>query len=99
MQQRAWPVALGFGLLHGFGFAGALRELGVPSNQLIEALGAFNLGVEFGQLTFVLLLTLAARALAGPLRAHTPAGRHLVAYGLGTTATLWVVQRSLQLGV
>ncbi len=48
-----WQIAFGFGLIHGFGFASVLAELGLPSNQLIAALLGFNLGVELGQLAIV----------------------------------------------
>jgi len=48
-----WPLAFGFGLLHGFGFAGALAELDLSSNHLIASLVGFNLGVEIGQLVIV----------------------------------------------
>lgn len=54
-QDRSWWVAAGFGLLHGFGFAGALGDLGVTGLAKITALGGFNLGVELGQLGLVLL--------------------------------------------
>ena len=55
-DMRPW-IAFGFGLIHGFGFAGALSEVGLPSTGLLWALGGFNLGVELGQLAFVLPLT------------------------------------------
>lgn len=50
-----WPVAFLFGLVHGFGFAGVLRDLGLPRDALALSLVSFNLGVEAGQLAFVLL--------------------------------------------
>ncbi|MEL7371637.1 MAG: HupE/UreJ family protein [Myxococcota bacterium] len=96
--QQTWIVALGFGLLHGFGFAGALRALGIPSSQIVEALGAFNLGVEAGQLVFILGLTAIARMLARWLRSYTSVGRHIVAHAIGATAVLWTVERAFQLG-
>jgi HupE / UreJ protein len=51
--ERGWMVAFGFGLLHGFGFANALRDLGLHSGQLAATLFGFNLGVELGQLAIV----------------------------------------------
>ncbi len=48
-----WPVAFAFGLVHGFGFAGALQEVGLPPNAVVPALAAFNIGVEFGQVAIV----------------------------------------------
>lgn len=56
--RQAWKLALGFGLIHGMGFANGLRELGLSSSHFIETLVAFNLGVEFGQMAVVLLFGL-----------------------------------------
>ncbi|MFN0185736.1 MAG: HupE/UreJ family protein [Aquabacterium sp.] len=53
VQGRRWLVAFGFGLIHGFGFAGVLTELGLPQDALLLALLSFNLGVELGQLAIV----------------------------------------------
>lgn len=53
VTRRLWIVALGFGLVHGFGFAGALGELGLPDKDRLLSLVAFNLGVELGQLVVV----------------------------------------------
>lgn len=57
-SRKPWLVAFAFGLLHGFGFAGALGELGLPENNLLSALLFFNIGVELGQLFFVVVLLL-----------------------------------------
>ena len=54
--RAPWLVAFSFGLLHGFGFAGALAEVGLPQNAIPIALFAFNVGVELGQLIFVALV-------------------------------------------
>ena len=64
--ERGWTVAFGFGLLHGFGFANALRDLGLQTGQLAVTLFGFNLGVELGQLAIVglfLPLALSVRSL------------------------------------
>lgn len=53
--RKPWLIALGFGLLHGLGFAGALADIGLPKGQEIWALLLFNLGVEIGQILFVIL--------------------------------------------
>jgi len=50
---RRWPLAFGFGLIHGFGFANVLLDLGLPAGDLALALAAFNIGVELGQLAIV----------------------------------------------
>lgn len=54
VTRRVWLLALGFGLIHGFGFAFVLADLGLPTDQRIVALLAFNLGVELGQVAIVL---------------------------------------------
>jgi hypothetical protein len=60
LQQRLhinhWLLAFSFGLIHGMGFANGLKELGLSSSYFIETLIAFNVGVEFGQLSVVLLV-------------------------------------------
>lgn len=87
-----WMVAFAFGLLHGFGFAGALVEIGLPQTDIPLALLFFNVGVELGQLAFIgVLLSLVAllrRLVALPRAA--PVAR---AYGIGTIATFWVFER------
>lgn len=56
VSKRLWLVGFGFGLIHGFGFAGALSELGLPQGARLQALVGFNLGVELGQLMVVAVL-------------------------------------------
>jgi hydrogenase/urease accessory protein HupE len=67
--DRRWLVTFAFGLVHGFGFARALSEIGLPTNALVPALAAFNIGVEIGQVAIVALvfplLLLADRIMAG----------------------------------
>ena len=58
-----WRVAFVFGLIHGFGFAGALREIGLPTNAVATALAAFNIGVEIGQVAIVAIVVPALIAL------------------------------------
>lgn len=88
-----WAVAFAFGLVHGFGFAGALREVGLPEGEVPAALVAFNLGVEAGQLAVVLAvlgLVAIVRRIASP--ALAPAVR-IAGYGIGITASYWLVER------
>ncbi len=54
--DRRWVLTFAFGLVHGFGFANVLRELGLPTKGLIVSLLSFNIGVEFGQIAIVVLL-------------------------------------------
>lgn len=94
-ERIPWLVAFLFGLLHGFGFAGALAEIGLPEGETPMALVAFNLGVEFGQLAIVFsalgILALINR-FAGSVTA--PAKR-FAAYGIGITAGYWFIERAL----
>jgi hypothetical protein len=90
-----WVVAFSFGLLHGFGFAGALSEIGMPAKAVPLALLFFNVGVELGQLAFI------AAVLAvgwGFRRAALVAPRgwpRAAAYGIGSVAAFWFVQRTV----
>jgi hydrogenase/urease accessory protein HupE len=90
-----WVVAFSFGLLHGFGFAGALTELGLPQRDIPLALFSFNVGVELGQLAFIAAV-LAAMALARRLPLPVLAERYAVpatTYALGGLAAFWFVER------
>jgi hydrogenase/urease accessory protein HupE len=88
-----WIVAFTFGLLHGFGFAGALSEVGLPEGQIPVALLFFNLGVEAGQLLFVAGV-LALVVLARRIRIAWPGWVALAPpYAIGSMAMFWVIQR------
>lgn len=92
-ESYPWVVAFAFGLLHGFGFAGALKEIGLPQSDVPLSLLTFNLGVEAGQLIFVAAALVALRA-AGALSTIRPApARQFGAYIIGTAAMLWLVSR------
>jgi hydrogenase/urease accessory protein HupE len=88
-----WLVAFTFGLLHGLGFAGALAEVGLPQGEIPLALFAFNIGVEIGQLAFVIaVLSLArlARLMPWPMPTWAP---NAAGYAIGSVATFWVFAR------
>jgi hydrogenase/urease accessory protein HupE len=90
---RRWPalVAFLFGLVHGLGFAGALREVGLPEHHLWVALLTFNVGVEIGQ-----LMTLATAWLVYRSVRHLPAmpqARQATLYGIGAMAAYWSCSR------
>ena len=92
-QRWPWMVAFIFGLLHGFGFAGALTEVGLPEQAIPLALLFFNVGVEVGQLLFIaavlIVLSLAKRAsIPQPAWAW-----RVPAYGIGALATFWTLER------
>lgn len=92
-QRVPWLVAFTFGLLHGFGFAGALSEIGLPQQQIPLALFTFNVGVEIGQLLFVAAVLLLAR-MPQWLRVPVPGWwREAAAYGIGSVAMFWVFER------
>lgn len=83
-------VAFGFGLLHGFGFAGALAEVGLPPDRTGMALLGFNLGVELGQIAILG----AAWAVTRPFGARLgPRARMAAAYAAGVVATAWTFDR------
>lgn len=92
---RRWPalVAFLFGLVHGLGFAGALKEIGLPEQHLPVALLTFNVGVELGQLLVVALAALLWRMLRrspGFVAARLPA-----LYVMGSVAAFWSIERVL----
>ena len=97
-----WRVTFAFGLIHGFGFAGALQEMGLPANAVVPALAAFNIGVEIGQVAIVsivvpalmLLDQLFATDRTKPVRAT------VLVYTLSAAITIlgsyWLVTRVLE---
>lgn len=92
---RRWPalVAFLFGLIHGLGFAGALKGIGLPENYLPTALLTFNIGVEVGQLMTVAvawLIWLALRRYPLFQRGRAPA-----LYGIGSVAAYWFLSRAV----
>jgi hypothetical protein len=91
--RKPWLVAFIFGLLHGLGFAGALGEIGLPETAIPLALLFFNLGVEAGQLAFVIVLIAAARMFAKTTKAMPPQLQPALGYALGALATLWFFER------
>ena len=92
-QRYPWVVAFGFGLLHGFGFARALAEIGLPDGERGLALLAFNIGVEIGQLG-VVALAMAALVLVARVRStwNIPVRRAL-SYAIGSVSVFWLAER------
>jgi hypothetical protein len=96
-ERFPWIVAFTFGLLHGFGFASALNEVGLPQSAIPVALLFFNVGVEIGQLLFIASV-LAVIALARQVTRRTvlprPAwGWRVPPYAVGSVAMFWVIRR------
>ena len=104
-ERRPWIVAFTFGLLHGFGFAGALSEVGLPQNAVPLALLFFNVGVELGQLIFIGAVTTAIAVLipvVSRFEQHDSRPKirfafyeTLAAYAIGSVAAYWLVERTL----
>ncbi len=93
-RGRPWIMALLFGLLHGFGFAGALADIGLPRDQLALALFLFNVGIELGQIAIVaalLVLLWAARRIVGNIGLAEKA----FVYAMGSLAAFWTIDRVL----
>ncbi len=104
-ERWPWVVAFTFGLLHGFGFAGALSEVGLPQNAVPLALLFFNVGVELGQLFFIGVVM---AAMVVPIRAAKKFSQSngepkaafawsetFAAYAIGGVAAFWLIERTL----
>jgi len=92
-QRWPWIVAFTFGLLHGFGFAGALTEIGLPAQAVPLALLFFNVGVEAGQLLFIAAVGVVV-VVARRAKLPQPAWAWRVpAYGIGAVAAFWTIER------
>jgi hypothetical protein len=92
ITQRLWLAGFGFGLVHGFGFAGALSELGLPAGARVLSLLGFNLGVEAGQLALVLVflpLLFVVRTKAWYFRG----GMQGLSLAIAALATWWLLAR------
>ena len=98
MKTKIWILAFGFGLIHGFGFANALKEMTLKSSELIYSLVGFNLGVEVGQLAIVIVVV--------PLiflTRHSKFYRYMILYGLATftaiISLLWSYERYFDISI
>jgi hydrogenase/urease accessory protein HupE len=97
-RRYPWLVAFVFGLVHGLGFAGALREVGLPEHELPLSLLAFNLGVEFGQLGVILglyLISLLLNQLLSSRQLIRPV-TVISAYVVGILGAYWTISRSAE---
>jgi hydrogenase/urease accessory protein HupE len=99
--DRRWPVTFVFGLVHGFGFASALAEIGLPSHALVPALAAFNIGVEIGQVAIVALvfplLLLADRLMAAGAvgKSRQPSLVHSCSAVIFALGLYWLIERTV----
>ena len=104
-EMWPWVIAFSFGLLHGLGFAGALREVGLPQNAIPLALLFFNVGVELGQLLFIsFVMAVIAVAVYAAKRFSqwnvAPQSafawcENISAYAIGAVAAFWLIERTL----
>ena len=96
VEHRRWMAAFGFGLIHGFGFASVLAELGLPQETLVMSLLGFNLGVETGQLAIVAVFLPVAYALraTGLYRRGVFVGGSLITLVI---ALIWLVERAFDI--
>jgi hydrogenase/urease accessory protein HupE len=95
--RHPWVVAFAFGLLHGFGFASGLSTVGMPKAEIPLALLMFNIGVELGQLAFVVLMLLMYRSLT-VLELRWPRWMELApGYAIGSLGAFWTIQRSVMM--
>ena len=92
-QRYPWLIAFVFGLLHGFGFAGALSEVGLPQSDIPLALLFFNIGVEVGQLIFVAAVLLASVAIRQVNFTLLRRGEIVLTYAIGGLAAFWTIER------
>lgn len=94
-ERFPWIVAFVFGLLHGFGFAGALAEIGMPEGEVPVALLTFNLGVEAGQLAIVAAASLVIGAIRHLAASALRPAQLVAAYAIGGIASFWFIERTL----
>jgi HupE / UreJ protein len=94
-SRAPWVVAFSFGLLHGFGFAGTLTRIGIPSHDVPLALLLFNCGVEAGQLAFVLVYVLFVQSLRTLEIVWPVPLRRIPPYAIGSVASFWFLQRCI----
>lgn len=87
-----WRLTFAFGLVHGFGFAGVLRELGLPTEGLVRCLLSFNVGVEAGQVAIV-LAALPVALWLGRWK-HGARAKTVLAVLIGLFGTAWLVERA-----
>ena len=91
--RKPWLVAFSFGLLHGLGFASALREVGLPKLHIPNALLFFNIGVEAGQLLFVAMIVTGWRLLSKLKWPQICWVKRVPPYAIGSIAMFWVFER------
>ena len=94
-KTTPWFIAFGFGLLHGFGFASALTEIGLSDSNLFYSLLFFNIGIEIGQILVILIFLLCIYVIKrSSLQINYPI---FISYLLGGVGFYWVIDRSINM--
>lgn len=96
LWRNPWWLAGGFGLLHGMGFAGALAETGLPQGNVPLALLFFNVGIEIGQIAFILLVLAIWMVVRRPLAPWQDRLLPVPVYILGALSAMWCIERGLE---
>jgi hypothetical protein len=96
LWRNPWWLAGGFGLLHGMGFAGALAETGLPQDNLPLALLFFNVGIEIGQIAFILAVLGIWLLIRKPLAPWQDRLLPIPIYVLGALSAMWCIERGLE---
>jgi len=96
LWRNPWWLAGGFGLLHGMGFAGALAETGLPQGNVPLALLFFNVGIEIGQIAFILVVLAVWFVIRKPLAPWQERAMPVPIYILGSLSAMWCIERGLE---
>lgn len=96
LWRNPWWLAGGFGLLHGMGFAGALAETGLPQDNVPLSLLFFNVGIEIGQIAFILLVLAVWFVIRRPLEPFKDRLLPVPVYILGALSAMWCIERGLE---
>jgi hydrogenase/urease accessory protein HupE len=92
-RKKLGVIAFIFGLLHGFGFSSVLRSIGLPQNEIALSLFSFNLGIEIGQILFILLLSATLFMLKKYLKIDENITKKYLAYSIGIISSFWLIER------
>ncbi|HEY6130924.1 MAG TPA: HupE/UreJ family protein, partial [Halioglobus sp.] len=95
LWRNPWWLAGGFGLLHGMGFAGALAETGLPQDNIPLSLLFFNVGIELGQIAFILVVLALWTVIRKPLATWQDRLVPVPVYILGALSAMWCIERGL----
>ncbi len=94
-KRHLGVVAFTFGLLHGFGFSTVLKTIGLPQDEIALSLFSFNLGIEVGQILFILLASVVLYVIRKYLKRHEEASKTYIAYAIGSISSYWLLDRVL----